>query len=149
MILAGAAQATDYHALFESRCGSCHGHSGDFARERLVLGPDGVRGQSDRDLVPFLARHAGGLPPETISALLEMFAAQIRSDATFRDRCRTCHDRAYDFARLNLIERDGMLQGRYSGRAVGPFLAGGHARLTPEEAAEMTQALRQILRGRR
>ncbi|MFC6688158.1 hypothetical protein [Jhaorihella thermophila] len=65
--------------------------------------------------------------------LLEMFAAQIRSDATFRDRCRTCHDRAYGFARLNLMERDGVLQGRYSGRAVGPFLAGGHARLTPEE----------------
>ena len=145
----GVARATDYHVLFESRCAGCHGHAGEFAREQLVLGPNGVAGRSGRDLAPFLARHAGGLSADEIPGLLAMFASQIESEAMFGERCRICHDRAYEFVRLKLIERDGALLGRYSGRAVAPFLSAGHARLTPDEAAAMTEALTRILRGKR
>ncbi|MDK3073918.1 hypothetical protein QO034_12420 [Sedimentitalea sp. JM2-8] len=80
--------------------------------------------------------------------LLQMFRAQIESGALFGQRCRTCHDTARSFVRLNLVLRDNVLTGRYSGRAVAPFLP-GHARLTDAEAAEMTQALTAIWLGLR
>lgn len=139
----------DYHALFEARCMGCHGHAADFARETLQLTPEGaVVGSDGRPLAAFLSRHKGGLPPEQIERLLAMFARQIEAQALFRNRCSTCHDRAREFTRLDLILRDGALWGRYSGRPVASFLP-GHARLTAEEAAEMTRMLAEILKGAR
>ena len=150
VLATGAAEAgqTDYHDLFEKRCLACHGHAGDFARETLRVEPDGVVGSRGQPLEQFLSRHQGGLAKEDIGPILEMFRRQIESGALFRERCAICHDTAREFARINLILRDGVLIGRYSDREVAPFLV-GHARLTASQAAEMTQALTAILGGAR
>ena len=143
-----AVAAADFHALFEARCLSCHGHAGDFARERLELGEAGVTGRGGRDLRPFLARHAGGLSPDEIELFLDVFAKQIASGALYQRKCGICHASARELARIKLIDRNGVLTGRYTGRDIGEFLR-GHGRLTEAEAEAMTAALAAILAGGR
>ncbi len=145
-----AAQAPDFHQIFEARCAACHGHAGDFARARLSVGEDGtVRGaETGRPVAGFMQSHAGGLTDAEIALFTETFRRQIGSDAFFRERCSGCHGRAYDFARLRLILRDGRLEGRYSGRDTAAFLP-GHARLTGAEAARVLDALTALSQGAR
>lgn len=142
------AQDADLHKVFEQRCSQCHGHAGEFARERLRIVDGVVVGSPGLDLERFLLRHKGGLPAEQVRALLDMFQAQIESGAFFQENCRVCHGTAYDFARLNLIEREGELWGRYSDHLIREFLP-GHARMNSGEAAQMTLALLAILTGAR
>ena len=144
----GHAQQTDMHAFFEERCLACHGHAGPFARDRLSIEQGQVVGSQGLTLDRFLTRHKGGMSDEQARQLLEMFRQQIETGAFFQHRCRTCHDTAREFARLNLIVRDGVLFGRYSGQEVGPFLV-GHSRLTEDEATEMNNLLAAILAGAR
>lgn len=146
--LAGTAQEVDMHTFFETRCLACHGHSGPFARDRLSVSDGQVVGSRGQPLAGFLQRHKGGMSESEANLLLQMFRAQIESGALFEQRCKTCHDTARTFVRLKLVLRDGVLTGRYSGRAVAPFLP-GHARLTDAEAAEMTEALTAIWLGLR
>jgi len=108
-----------------------------------------VRGAaSGREVAPFLRRHGGGLSEEEIALFVATFRRQIGSDAFFSRRCSGCHGRAYDFARLRLIERDGRLVGRYSGRDIAGFLP-GHARMTGDEAARVLEALTALRAGTR
>ena len=142
------AGAADFHALFEARCLRCHGHAGPFVRERLALDGADVVTRAGRPVAPFLERHAGGLAPEEIALFLRVFARQIEAAGLYDERCGICHDRARELARLRLVLRDGRLVGRYSGHDIATFLQ-DHARLTPEEAARMTEALAAILEGGR
>jgi mono/diheme cytochrome c family protein len=142
------AQDADLHKVFEQRCSQCHGHAGKFARESLQIVDGSVVGSPGLDLERFLQRHKGGLPPEQVRALLDMFRAQIEAGAFFQQNCRICHGSAYDFARLKLIEREGELWGRYSDHLIREFLP-GHAGMSNSEASEMTLALIAILTGAR
>ena len=72
----------------------------------------------------------------------------MNSGGFYKERCEICHDRAYDLARLRLIQRDGRLVGRYSGRDMANFLP-NHARMTAGEAARMLEALTALLMGAR
>lgn len=147
--LASGAPGADFHRIFEARCASCHGHAGPFARESLTESDGTLEGvRTGRAVGDFLARHAGGLEPETIAFFLDVFRAQLRSGGFYRERCAICHDRAYEFARLRLILRDGRLMGRYSGRDVADFLP-GHARMTEAEAERMLEALTALRAGAR
>jgi len=142
----GWAQAqtfSDPHVIFEGKCLICHGHAGPFARDHLLLGEDGVTTSSGIPLRAFLGRHKGGLPDQEIATLLTLFRQNLTSGALFERNCLFCHDRAREFARLNLILRDGHLVGRYSGRDVAQYLP-GHARLSPEEARAMVEVLHRL-----
>ncbi|MCL5778385.1 hypothetical protein M1105_15500 [Limibaculum sp. FT325] len=138
----------DFHAIWEARCLSCHGHAGAFARERLTLEAGEVRGRGGRDLRPFLARHGGGLPPDQVELFLDVLARQLASGGFYERECRICHDSARELARLRLVLRDGRLMGRYSGREIATFLV-GHGRMSEAEAEAMTEALAAILKGAR
>lgn len=140
--------AEDFHEIYEAKCQRCHGHAGPFAREALTLENGVLRDRKGRDLATFLARHQGGLSEERIDLFLKVFTRQIESGGVFRARCKICHDRAYELARLDLILSDGRLIGRYSGRDIATFLL-NHGRLSPDEAAEMTDALTEIRKGAR
>ena len=148
LIGAAPASALDFHALFEARCLACHGHAGPFVREYLRLDGDRVTRGNGRPLAPFLARHSGGLSDEEIALFLRVFARQIASGGLYRDRCEICHDRARELARLELVIREGRLVGRYTGRDIAGFLT-WHGRLDAAEAALMTEALIEILKGAR
>ena len=138
--LQGAA-AADLHQLFEERCGRCHGHAGDFARESLVLENGTVFGRKSRqDVRRFLPRHYGKLSADEIELLHTTFALQIESAGLFQVKCRSCHGPAKELTRLKLILRDGVLYGRYSGADMRDFLP-RHGRPTPEEAELLYRVL--------
>ena len=141
---APVARAADFHQLFEDRCLECHGHSGPFVSQTLQIVDDRITGRDGQPVATFLTTHAGGLDPATLDLFLLNFRHQIESGSLFRKKCLTCHDRAYEFTRLNLAIRDDRLIGRYSGRDVGRFLQ-DHGRLTPAEQQVMLDSLRAFL----
>ena len=147
--LATGASGADFHQIYEARCLSCHGHAGEFARRSLIE-LDGVLtgARSGRDVTSFLRRHAGGSSPSEITLFVGVFIRQVNSGGFYKERCEICHDRAYDLARLRLIQRAGRLVGRYSGRDMANFLP-NHARMTAGEAARMLEALTALLMGAR
>jgi hypothetical protein len=143
-------RAEDFHQTFEARCAGCHGHAGDFARAHLTEGADGaLEGvTTGRNVADFLRRHAGGLSGAESAQFITVFRRQLGSGAFYRERCDICHDRAYELTRLRLVLRDGKLIGRYSGRDMAEFLP-GHARMTPDEAQRMLEALTALRQGAR
>ena len=146
---AQSAEALDFHARFEERCFSCHGHSGPFIRDHLQIDDTGaIVTENGRSVDALLDRHAGGLDEAEKPLFLSVFRKQIETGGLFRDKCIMCHDRAYELARLKLILRDGQVMGRYSDRDIGTFLL-NHGRLTPEEAELMTDVFFALLQGRR
>ena len=146
---AGQAQAetADLHRLFEQRCGRCHGHAGDFAREKLSI-VDGVLRGRRPDLRRFLRRHHGPQTPAEAEGLYRLFLRQVEVGGKFKQRCRVCHDSASDLVRDRLIIIDGALRGRYTGNDVRGFLL-DHGRLDAEGIAFFHDALLQIALGRR
>jgi hypothetical protein len=142
-LLAPSARAADPHALFEARCGRCHGHAGAFARGRLeVEGGELVARGSGRPVAAFLAGHMGGLDPTGVKALVEGLERQLRWDGVYQRRCRVCHDEASRLARRELVlGDDGRLLGRYSGLDTEAFLR-WHGRLLPDEVPVIVEMLR-------
>ena len=127
------AQPVDPHKLFETRCGRCHGHAGDFARKTFVI-EEGelVIQESRRRLLDFLPGHYGDLSRNEVSALLEAFQQQVETGGLYQTKCRICHDRARYLARQNLIIRSGQLVGRYTGADIKRLLS-YHGRLSGNE----------------
>lgn len=144
MLSAPMAGAADFHQLFEERCLNCHGHSGPFVSQTLQIDEGRIVGRSGQPVTEFLQTHAGGLDDDTLALFLRNFRHQIESGSLFRTKCMTCHDRAYEFTRLNLSLKDGTLVGRYTGRNIADFLR-THGRLTPEEQTTMLETLRGFL----
>jgi len=127
------AQPIDPHALFEKKCGRCHGHAGDFARETLLFeNGELVRKKSRRRLIDFLPNHFGNLKDDEISALVEAFERQVQTDGLYQEKCRICHDPARYLARRNLALRDDQLIGRYTGADIKRLLS-YHGRLSDEQ----------------
>lgn len=137
--MAGGAVAVDLHGLWHEQCAQCHDHAGEFARAHR-LGGEGGRAPSVR----FLTRHGGGLDPALARGVADMLAAAAATPPRFEAECRVCHGLAARFVRLSLIERDGELVGRYSGRRVADVLAAGHGRVDAAGAAFFTDLLRRL-----
>lgn len=148
-LLAGpsSAMALDPHAIYERACARCHqAHAGPFAEETLARRDDRVVSARDgRDLETFLEAGHGRLSPEDVSALLDLFNAILSANRLYDGKCRVCHDRGVVLARHELILRDGVLVGRYSGRPVETFLR-HHGRLTDDELPVILAMLERQLR---
>lgn len=142
-----SAQNIDPHAVYELSCAGCHAaHSGDFVFETLDLSEGTFVGKtSGRPLAGFLQAGHGKLSATEIDALMLHFTNISQSGRLFLERCRICHGNARDLARLNLVIRENVLVGRYSGRDTAAFLT-NHGRLNPEEITTMVEVLeRQLL----
>lgn len=148
--LHSAAAASDPHALYEQKCARCHApHAGALA-QKSVKRVDGVAvgAKSGLPLTRLLASHMGvALGPEDIATLAAHFDQMLTTGFLFQEKCIVCHDRASELARLSLVEADGRLVGRYSGRDIAEFLT-GHGRLTEAEATTMLATLRRQLERR-
>jgi hypothetical protein len=104
-----------------------------------------LRGQHPAgDLRLFLSNH--GVPAADVEAVHAMLLAQASGEPDFATRCGGCHGTAAALARDRLEVRDGLLVGRGSGRPVAAFLQAGHAGLTPEDAARLTEVLARVER---
>ncbi|MCR6631847.1 MAG: hypothetical protein NVV74_18365 [Magnetospirillum sp.] len=138
--------AADLHQLWDRQCGGCHGHASAFARERLAVVGGQLRDRAgNRDVAAFLVAHGGGYSAADIAAIVEMLKVQVATPDLFRQRCGECHQTAAQLVREQVVSRDGVLHGRYSGRPIAAFLT-GHGGLTPEENALMISVLQRIER---
>lgn len=129
-----AQDASDPHAIYESRCARCHQpHASDLARASLTL-HNGVvvMRSSGAPLELFLDQHPRGLPRTEANMLLRQFGAMLETGFLYQDKCVACHDRASTLARLRLFERNGVLEGRYTHRDISEFLR-NHGRLNAQE----------------
>lgn len=142
-----AVAQTNPHTLYETRCAGCHEpHAREFAQKSLDL-KDGrvfLKG-TDKALAEFLTRHPRKpLSKEDAETLDRQLAAMLQTGFLFQEKCVSCHERASVLARLRLIERDGKLLGRYTGRDIAGFML-EHGRLTPDEAEIIVAMLRRQL----
>lgn len=137
------AQTIDPHAVYERQCGGCHSpHAGEFARENLVRRGDSIVGRkSGKEVGRFLADGHGGLVAQEAKAVAAHLASIVKNDGVFNDRCKICHGRAADFARLTLEIEKGRVTGLYSGRDIEAFLL-NHGRLTDPDRATIMRMLR-------
>lgn len=142
-------QIVDPHALFEDKCGRCHGHAGAFALEKLTIAKGEVVGQrSGKVVLKTLASHFGRLADSEARQVVDMFRRQIEVGGLYQSKCRICHDPAKDLARRTLIMRNGQLFGRYSGRPVVDLLS-YHGRLRDDERKVLLDMLAwQLTTGR-
>ena len=133
LLMAAQSQPIDPHALFEAKCGRCHEHAGDFAREKLTIETGDVVGrQSGKPVLITLTSHFGRLSEAETGLIVDMFRRQVLSDGLYKAKCRFCHDPAKNLARQTLILREGQLVGRYSGRSIEDLLS-YHGRLQGDE----------------
>lgn len=136
--------APDLHAYWDDRCASCHGDAGPFARQTLQVANGRLVGRHHTDDLDAFLRHH--LPTASLRApVVAMLIAQASTPPTFKPQCGTCHPSAAEFARQSLVQRDGVLTGRSSGRPVGAFLQ-RHGGLAPEAIAAMVQTLERVYR---
>jgi len=142
---AAAQGQADLHRYWDERCGHCHGHAADFARDSLRVVDGRLIGRRHQDLAGFLDRHQGGVPQAERGRVLAMLHAQAGERSLFRDRCADCHGSAAELGRRELIAREGALYGRYSGRRIADFLT-MHGSLAPAERAHMLEVLTRVER---
>jgi hypothetical protein len=134
----------DVHTMFESRCGRCHEHAGDLAREKLVIADGRLRGRtSGNDIRNFLPGHYGNPDQMETAALYELLLWQVKAGGKFKTRCAICHVRARELGRLKLVLDGPVLRGRYSGRDMSEFLV-THGRIQAAEVDFFLQLLKRM-----
>lgn len=145
-IAAAFPQSIDPHRLYEQNCGGCHApHAGDFAHDNLVRSDGKTVGRkSGAELRAFLGAGHGRLTQDEIEAIVAHLNSILKSGRLFREKCLICHDRAVEFARLQLAMKDGELIGRYSKRNIERFLA-SHGRLEADQVPLMVEVLKRQL----
>lgn len=143
-ILSTEAFSFDVHELFEGRCGGCHQHAGDLARESLVIADGILRGQtSRREIRALLPAHYGNLNPMEAEALYDLLLWQNGAGGEFKARCAICHIRARELAQTNLVRDGDVLRGRYSDRDMTEFLT-NHGRIEAMEVDFFIQLLMRL-----
>ncbi|RVT53916.1 hypothetical protein [Rubrivivax albus] len=138
------AAAIDLHAYWDDRCQSCHGDAGPFARRTLVLRDGRLVGRHHvDDLATFLRSHV--LADDLVTPVTAMLAAQVATPPRYAEHCRSCHGAAAAFVRGSLVDRDGVLVARASGRPVADVLT-RHGGLAPADQAVVVQTLARVRR---
>lgn len=143
------AQSVDPHDLYERRCSGCHTeHAGAFVQESILRAEGQLVGRnSGLDVQAFLSRGHGKLSAAEVEVMMRHLTSILNADALFRDNCVICHGRGVLFARGHLGIKDGVLVGRYSGRAVEDFLE-THGRLEAAEIGVVVKALSNQVTGK-
>ncbi len=141
------AQDIDPHQLYEQRCAACHPpHARELVKDTLTMRQGNLILKSDgTGFIDFLASHPRRpLDKPQAEALTKQFEAMLKTGFLFEQKCIVCHERAIDLARLNLLERDGTIIARYTGRDIATFLQ-THGRLTPREVDTIIAMLHRQL----
>lgn len=144
LLAAAPAAGADIHQLWDRQCGGCHGHAGAFARQSLKVVDGVLRGRVDeRDVSVLLRTHNGGYRPDDIAAMYAMLLAQAQTPDLFRVKCGECHPTAAQLVREQVVSRDGVLYGRYSGRRIAEYLP-RHGKLGETDAALLLDVLERV-----
>ena len=139
-----SASGRDLHAMWDDRCATCHGHSGEFSRRVLSVSNAELQGRHHiHDLRLFLTNHY--LSGHSVEPVYNMLLAQASSKPRFKDECSKCHQSAAEFSRKSLILRDGELYDRSSDIPIRDFLS-SHRKLQPGDVDYFLQQLIRVTR---
>lgn len=142
LVFAAPARGFDLHRFWDLTCGSCHGHSAEFARRFLSVKDGRLQGRHHvDDLRTFLGNHY--LPPGLVEPVYNMLLSQRETGPLFRAKCAGCHKTAAELVRESIELRGGVLTGRETQRPVAEYLQ-RHGKLTPSEQAAMVAVLARI-----
>lgn len=137
-----ATSGTDLHWLWDDRCASCHGHSGEFTRQFLNVSNNQLMGAHHvNDLKLFLHNHY--LSGRLVNEMYSMLLAQASHSDSFKKECSGCHQNAASFVRKNLAMQDNKLIIRTTGRSVKSYLE-NHRKLTDADIDFFTLLLTRV-----
>lgn len=138
-----AAFATDLHKLWDDRCSSCHGHSGEFSRKFLKVTGSELQGRHHvHDLRLFLNKHY--LSGHDVGPIYNMLLAQGSIVPRFKNECSRCHENAATFVRESFMLNDGSLYSLKLKIPVRDFL-NGHQNLQPEDIDFFIEQFNRIM----
>lgn len=133
---------TDLHWLWDDRCSSCHGHSGEFSRQFLSASNGVLNGTHHvDDLRLFLHNHY--LSGQLVDEMYSMLLVQANHSARFEKECSGCHQNAASFVRRNLAMQGNELTIRTTGRNVKSYLE-YHRKLTDTDVDFFTNLLTRV-----
>ncbi len=139
-----AAAGFDLHWFWDDNCAQCHGHSGEFSRQFLLINNDQLQGRHHvDDLLVFMRRHY--TRSSQVEAIHNMLKAQVATEPRFEQQCSKCHGKASALVRESAILRNEVLTSRESGQTIRQFLQ-GHRRLTPQDINFYETLLTRIAR---
>ena len=141
--------ATDPHALYEKRCSRCHmAHGGSFVRHNLTRENGNIIGIETRTEIGALLTDGHGhlKTADDIQIMISHLTAIFNGGAIFQTKCLLCHERAVILARNRLINTQGGLKGRYTGRDMSTFLQ-THGRLNGDEVKTVLEMLARQVGG--
>ncbi len=139
---AAPAASFDLHRFWDLNCGSCHGHSADFARKFLSVKDGALQGRHHvDDLRAFLGNHY--LSAWLVDPVYRMLLNQRETGPLFRVKCAGCHGTAAELVRRSVELRAGVLTGLETDRPVADYLK-RHGKLSPEEQEAMLKTLTRV-----
>lgn len=152
LFLAPRDRPIDPHAVYERACAKCHEPHASSLVQSALRDEAGrpVTARAGRDLSEFLLQgHRGAaVSAAEVEALVAQFDAMLASRFIFRKKCATCHGRAVDFARQELVLRGGKLYHRHDYKAVEDVLA-YHGEVIPAEIPVLIEMLTRNLESAR
>ncbi len=139
-----SALGIDLHKMWDDRCSTCHGHSGDFSRKFLSVAKGELQGlHHTQGIRQFLRNHY--LSGEEVNAVYDMLLAQAKTQAKFKNQCTKCHESAAQLVRDTQVIEEGEIYSRASGRATREFLQ-SHRNLNAEDISFYHELLMRIAR---
>lgn len=112
---------TDAQKLWDRSCFTCHGDSGDIARNFLTVVDGKLQGPMHQETFRiFLTNHY--LSEIKADAIYSMLLTQATTKTRFEQECGNCHQKETDFVRKKLALHNGVLYSRKLKTPVYGFL---------------------------
>ncbi len=113
--------STDAKKIWEKSCFTCHGDSGDMARNFLKVVDGELQGPLHKDTFRmFLTNHYLSKPKA--EAIYAMLLTQANAKSRFEKECSSCHQKATDLVRDKLVLHNGVLYNKNSKQVTYNFL---------------------------
>ena len=120
----------DAQKLWDKSCFTCHGDSGDIARNFLKVVDGELQGPMHKETFrTFLTNHY--LSKIKADAVYSMLLTQANAKSRFEEECGSCHQKVHDLVREKLNLNDGMLYSKKLETPTYSFL-GPHRNLDEE-----------------
>jgi len=121
----------DAKKIWTKTCFTCHGDSGDMARNFLTVVDGKLQGPLHKDTFRmFLTNHY--LSKTKADAVYSLLLTQAQTKSRYEKECSSCHQKASDLVRDKLALHNGVLYNRESKKVTYHFLQ-THRELSKED----------------
>jgi len=129
--IAAPLNSSDAKKIWDKSCFTCHGDSGDMARNFLKVVDGELQGPLHKDTFrKFLTNHY--LSKTKAEAVYALLLEQANAKSRFEQECGSCHQKASDLVRDKLVLRNGVLYNKSSKEVTYAFLQ-THRELSKED----------------